>query len=162
MSFYSDHPVAFGSVSMVTATLGPNDPELGTVRWQGNEAYILVYNGSATDIAPGLAATVTGVSGYTVTVSTVTDIDIPVGVCKHATLTSSTYGWLMIRGFAPIQASAAIAISPPNRVICGTNGFFTNVIASVATTSPYGVVVGKCVASAASASTTGMAYFSLL
>lgn len=157
MTFYSRSPVRFGTVSMVTLTLGVNDPEIGTVCREGDEQYIFVFNSGNSVINPGNCATVSGTTNYSVTVSTVVDTDMIIGVCKHATFATSAFGWLMQRGFTAINASAAIAINPGDKVYPATNGFFTNVVVSAATTG-YGFPVGKCVASAASASTVGAAY----
>lgn len=99
-------PVSFGSVSMVTATLGNNDPEVGQTRRVGDEDYIFVYNTGNSQISVGRAATVSGVTGYSVTVSSVTGVDFAVGVCKHATLTTATYGWLLTKGFTQVQLAA--------------------------------------------------------
>ena len=155
MTVYSPK-VEFGSVSMVTSSLGPNDPELGQTRQLGEEHYVFVY--ANTEIAVGKGCVVTATTGYSVNVSSTVNADFCMGVVKHTTIPAGSYGWLMTRGFAPIQASAAVAIQPGEQVVLGANGFFTNIILSAATTVPYSEVVGKCVQSAASASTVGAAY----
>lgn len=105
MSVYGG-PIGFGSISMVTATLGANDPEVGTMRREGDEEYVFVYNAGNSQIPPSYAAVVSAVSGYSVTLSSVTSVDFPVGVVKHATLTTGTYGWLMTRGFCQVEMEA--------------------------------------------------------
>lgn len=157
MAYYGVAPVAFGSVSMVTATLGPNDPELGTVREEGANKYILVY--SSNEISKGRCATLSGVSGYTVTVSTA-DREHVLGVCKHTTLTTGTYGWLLTRGFTPIMASAAVSIATGNLLYAAANGFFANVVHSGATQTGE-FVVGKCVESSASAASIGVGFITI-
>lgn len=154
--------VRFAGVSMVTGTLGKNDPEVGTVIREDDEEYIFVYNGGGSTIPVGQVATVTATTGYTVTVSTTANVDLAVGVCKHTAIPTVNYGWLMTKGFAPMAASAAIAIQPGDMVYPGTNGFFTNIVQTFTTFTSQTVgqspVVGKCVASAASALTTGAVY----
>ncbi len=160
MTVYNVSPIQFNSISMVTATLGTKDPQVGDVCRIGAEEYIFVYNGGNSDLPPGKCATVTGVSGYTVTVSSVgasLGNDYIVGVCKHATLTTATYGWLVTRGFVPIQASAAISIATGDMIYPGTNGFFTNVVVSAATSTGF-YTVGKCQLTAASATSTGAGF----
>ncbi len=158
MTVFGSPGARFGSVSMVTATLGVNDPELGTRVCEGGNEYTLVYNGGTSQVSVGRGAVVSGVSGYTVTVSSVVTTDSLFGVCKHATLTTGTYGWLVTRGFAPVMASAAVSIVVGDAVILGVDGYFTNIIPSLATTVPYPTVVGKCVATAASATSVGLMY----
>lgn len=106
MTVYNAGPIGFGSISMVTASLGDNDPEVGTIRREGDEEYIFVYNAGNSQIPPTYAAVVSAVSGYSVTLSSTTSVDFPIGVVKHATLTTGTYGWLMTRGFCQVEMEA--------------------------------------------------------
>lgn len=106
MTFYSQSPINFGGISMVTATLGANDPEVGTTRRVGDEDYIFVYNTGSSTIGVGYAATISGVTGYSVTVSTTTSVDFAVGVCKHVAIPTGSYGWLMTKGFAKVVMEA--------------------------------------------------------
>jgi hypothetical protein len=110
---------------MVTATPGANDPEVGTVREEGDEKYIFVYNAGTSQISTGRLATMSGVTGYSVTVSSVTGVDLAVGVCKHATLTTGTYGWLLTRGFTQAQLGANDSATTGNILRLGVDGAFT-------------------------------------
>jgi hypothetical protein len=109
MAYQSVGPVCFESVSAVTAT---PSVEVGTVRVEGDEKYIYVYNAGNSQISVGKAAVVSAVSGYSVSVSSVSG-DFAVGFAKHATLTTGTYGWLVCRGFVDSvtngMASTALA-----------------------------------------------------
>ena len=159
MTVLSVSPIRFGSVSAVTATLGPNDPEVGTVISEGDERYIFVYNNGTTQISVGNGATVTAVTGYSVTVSSITHVDYPVGVCKHATLTTGTYGWLMQKGFGPAKAGSAVVAGD---LLClGVDGTW---VAKLATTAYSQVIApsvyGKCMVSAAAGSNAD-AYFDM-
>jgi hypothetical protein len=159
MTYYGLSPVAFGTVSMVTGTLGANDPEVGTVRQEGDERYIFVYNTGGEQISVGKGATVSAVTGYSVTVSSVTHTDYAVGVCKHATLTTGTYGWLLQRGFGKAYALSALVAG--DQVCLGTDGGW---VAKLVTTAYSQVVAppvfGKCVVSAAAGS-IAEAYFNI-
>lgn len=106
MSVYGISPVAFGSVSMTTTSLGPNDPEVGTTRREGDEEYLFVYNAGNSAIPPTYGAIVSGVSGYSVTISSTTSVDLLVGVCKHTTFATGAYGWLMTKGWAVVEMEA--------------------------------------------------------
>ena len=105
MTHYANRPVLFAPISMVTATLGANDPEPGYRATVGDEDYVFVYNAGNSQISPTYGAVLSAVSGYSVTVSSVTSVDFLIGVCKHATLTTATYGWLMTRGFCQVELS---------------------------------------------------------
>lgn len=111
MTVYNNE-VYFESVSAVTAT---PSVEVGRRRSEGDERYIYVYNAGNSQISPGYAAIVSAVSGYSVTVSSVTSVDVPVGFCKHATLTTGTYGWLVTHGFCQgvMAANHSAAVGSP-------------------------------------------------
>jgi hypothetical protein len=152
MTFYGVGPVKFESVSAVTAT---PSVEVGTIIDEGDEKYLYVYNDGGAQINPGNLATVSQVTGYSVTVSTVTGADFVVGVCKHATLTTATYGWLMVRGFGPAKAPAAQSLVTGDMIGIGVDGVCC--LASNATNFVAGVI-GKCVKGTASAG-VGEAFF---
>lgn len=147
MSVYGIAPVRFGSVSMVTATLGANDPEVGTVVEEGDEKYIFVYNAGNSQISVGNGATMSGVTGYSVTVSSVTAADLFVGVCKHATLTTGTYGWLLTRGFSQVQLGANDSCTTGGVLTVGVDGTFALKSQSTGHQSP---VIAKAMTGAAS------------
>jgi hypothetical protein len=159
MTYYGVAPIRFGSVSMVTSSRGPNDPELGTVVEEGDEKYIFVYNTGSSTIAVGCGAVVSGVTTYSVTVSSLTHADVPIGVCKHAAIATGSYGWLLQRGFSTFQAGSAVATA--NGLTLGADGTWQ---AQLLTTAYSQVVLptvyGKAMGSAAS-SGTGDAYFKI-
>lgn len=105
---YGLSPVRIGQgISFVTTSLGVNDPNVGDVTVYGNETYRFVCNiGADAQISPGLACTVSGVSGYSVTVSSTTSADILIGVCKHNTIATGGYGWVVEKGWCQITAIA--------------------------------------------------------
>jgi hypothetical protein len=122
MTVSSISPLRFGSVSAVTATRGVNDPEVGSVCQEGDETYRYVYNNGNSQISIGQMAVLSAVTGYSVTVSSTTMVDIPVGVCKHATLTTGTYGWLVTRGFTPVKAGPDSGLAAGTLLIVGADG----------------------------------------
>lgn len=148
-------PICFNSVSMVTATMGANDGSVGDVRTVGDEKYILVYNNGNSQISKGRLAVVSALTGYSVTVSSTTSLDFPVGVVKHATLTTATYGWLLTHGFGPCAANTDESLSAGNLLTVGADG------ACVAKTISTGYpcpAIGKVVVATASAG-VGEAFF---
>jgi hypothetical protein len=145
MAYSGNAPIFFESVSAVTAT---PTIEVGTVREEGDEKYIYVYNNGNSQISVGQGAVVSGVTGYSVTVSSTTMVDLAVGVAKHATLTTGTYGWLMTRGFAPVVAPANSGIAAGQLLVIGGDGVFA--VKSISTDAP-AAVVGKCVVATGSA-----------
>ena len=147
MTNYANRPVSFAGVSQVTATLGTNDPEPGYRQTVGDEDYIFVYNAGNSQISPSYGAIVSAVSGYSVTVSSTTSVDFLIGVCKHATLTTGTYGWLVTRGFTQIEFGANNSCAAGGLVQLGADGAFGNNLIS---TGNVGNVVGKAMEAAAS------------
>lgn len=112
-------PVEMESVSNVTAT---NSVNLGETRFFGGEEYLYVYNAGAQQISIGNFAVLSACSGYSVTVSSVTNYDLPIGFVKHATLTTATYGWLMTRGFTKVQMTANQSATTSDILFPGTQG----------------------------------------
>lgn len=140
MSFYGISPILFGSVSMTTATLGKNDPEIGTrAQYQGAE-YVFVYNNGGTQISIHQGAIVTATSGYSVTVSSVTLTDELAGVCVHNTIAASGYGWLLTKGWAIVEMGANNSASVGERLCLGTDGKFGRVGSANTDT----VLAGSC------------------
>lgn len=160
MTYYSNGPVRFGSVSMVTATLGVNDPEIGTVIEEGDEKYIFVYNAGNSQISVGYGATVSATTNYSVTVSSITQTDMLIGVCKHATLTTGAYGWLLTRGFSNFKTVANSSVAAGDPLFLGADGVFGSEITSGGTgvIRNLGGAVGKVMTATGSAG-TGAAFF---
>jgi len=88
-------------------------------------------------------------------VSSTTMLDVPVGVCKHATLTTGTYGWLMVRGFGPAASPANSGLAAGQLLCLGGDGKWA--VKSISTDAP-APVVGKCVNATGSAG-VGHAFF---
>lgn len=119
-----DAKVRFAGVSQVTASLGSKDPQVGQRCKEGDEEYIFVYNtGSNAQINPGQCAVLSGVTGYSVTVSSVS-LDLALGVCKHATITTGAYGWLMTRGFSAVEMGADYSCVTGQLLEISTDGTF--------------------------------------
>jgi hypothetical protein len=153
MSVYSIQ-ANFAGVSQVTSSLGPNDPEVGTRLRSGDEDYLFVYNAGNSQINPGHAAIVSAVTGYSVTVSSVTSVDFAVGFVKHATLTTGTYGWLLTKGFGSIEAEASASFAAGALAILAADGTVTNKTIS---TGFVGTVCAKAMEAIASGA-SGQAY----
>lgn len=159
MTVSSVAPIRFDTVSAVTLTPGTKDPEVGTITREGDEEYIYVYNNGTTQISVGQFAVCTAVTGYSVTVSSLTHVDLPVGVCKHATLTTATYGWLLRKGFGPMKVGSAVVAG--DALIPGADGNWQARLVSTAYSQVIGpTTYGKCMVSAASAG-TGDAYYNI-
>lgn len=154
MSLDSIGPISFESVSAVTAT---PTVEIGTRRSVAGNEYLYVFNAGNTQISKGHAAILSGVSGYSVTVSSITMTDYPVGMVKHTTLTSDTYGWLMTKGFATFIAGASDSFAVGNPIGLGVDGAFVNKTISTGFMSP---TLGKCLQATASNVSSGYGYFS--
>ena len=148
MTNYANNPVLFAGVSQVTASLGANDPEVGAECRVGDETYIFVYNAGNSQIQPSYGAVVSAVSGYSVTISSVTGVDFLVGVCKHATLTTGTYGWLLQKGFCEVEMEADNSAAAGGILALAADGEFAFKSNSTGYPTP---AVGKAMAAIASA-----------
>lgn len=147
----------FAGKSMVTLTPGPNDPEVGTRMRDGDEEYIFVYNNGGETITKGDLCTVSAVSGYSVTLSTTTGVDIAVGLCKHATMATATYGWLLTKGFSQINMHADNSVAAGGVLVCGDLGKFFNKTIATGFPSP---VIAKAMAAIASGA-SGTAFLNI-
>lgn len=155
MTFYSADPVGFYGVSHVTDSLSSKHPEVGTRISVGNEDYIWVYNtGSNAQINPGHGAVCSAVSGYSVTVSSTSSTDFLVGVCKHATITTGAYGWLVTRGFTSVEMGANYSAAAGAMLEVSADGTFDIVSNTTGNKSPF---VGKTMGAIASGA-SGQAY----
>lgn len=151
-------PVYNESVSAVTAT---PSVELGSRRIQAGEEYVYVYNDGGANINPGNGCVMSGNTGMSVTVSSTTFFNACIGVVKHATLTTGTYGWVMTRGFSNLKMHADSSGIVGNPVYLGLNGTFvdaptknTATTAFSQVTSLFGIpTVGVAVQATASAGT---------
>lgn len=135
MALYSDLAL-FGSVSMVTLTPGVNDAEVGTVRREGDEEYIFVYNNGNSQASVGRGVICSAVTGYSVTVSSITNVDMALGVVKHATFPTAAYGWALIRGFGPAKIVADSIVAAGDMLVLGVDGAWTNKSVSTGIVAP--------------------------
>lgn len=119
MAHYDDSPIVFESLSNVTNT---NSVDLGTRIDYAGRLYVYVYNGGNSVAAPGQGVTVTGTSGFTVTVSSVTMADMFVGCVYHTTISTAQYGWVVARGNCKIKAPANSSIAAADVLCAGNDG----------------------------------------
>lgn len=152
-SNYYNTPLYAESISSVTAT-----PSVltGAHRTEAGDEYRYVYNDGNSQIGPGYGCIISAVSGYSVTISSTTNSNGFFGIVKHATLTTGTYGWVMVRGFAPIKAPANSGIAAGAILGIGGDG----VVTDVPVTGVAAVPQGYCVVATASAG-VGLGYVKL-
>lgn len=154
-------PILFESVSNVTLT---NSVQLGTKVQYAGEDYVYVFNAGGASASVGNGMVMSGVTGYSVTVSSTSQSDICFGVVKHATFTTACYGWLLTRGFAPYQNGMAATATTSDMLCLAVNGAFAAQIVSGGTgfLRELGGTCGKSVsgcASGVSVGVSGYAYF---
>lgn len=154
---YSLSPIAFGPVTATTATRGPNDPNVGDVRHDGANQYRYVYNDGASALSTGKGAIISLNSGYSVTVSSTTSVDLLVGVAVN-TIAASAYGYILEKGFARVQMGANLSAAAGGLLILAADGTFTNKTISTGYVAPGQVKALEAIASGVS----GMAYISVL
>jgi len=157
MSVYNCGPVVFAGKSSTTNALGSNDPEVGTIYREGDEEYVWVYNAGNSQIQPSYGAVMSAVSGYSVTLSSVTSVDLLVGVCKHATIATGYYGWLMKKGIVEVEMEADNSCAAGQLLALAADGEFALKSNSTGYPTP---AVGKAMAAIASGA-SGTAYISV-
>ena len=108
-------------------TLTPTT-DIGTVRWEGQNEYVYVYNAGGSDIPPGYGCCLTGVTGHSVTISSVSNITPCLGVVQNATLVTASYGWVLKRGFMNLEASTISAFASGQNLQLGINGVFSDAL----------------------------------
>ena len=146
-------PILFESLSSVTAT---NSVELGTRVEYDGRLWVYVYNAGNSQAIPGNGVTVSGTSGYSVTVSSTTLADLFVGAVYHTTLTTGTYGWIVTRGNAKVKAPANSAIAAGDVLCAGGDGVWAPAPVTISAG-----VQGKATVATASAG-VGEAYINCL
>ena len=152
-------PVLFEGVSGVTATPGPNDGELGFRRWKNGKEYLRVYNDCNSTIPPGYGVVLqSGVSGYSITLSSVTSADLICGVSQSTSMPTGNYGWVVTKGITAIEMGATSA-SVAAGALCelGANGLFVTVSNTTGNKAPSVVKALAAIVSNAS----GSAYVSV-
>jgi hypothetical protein len=120
MAIYGYDRQFFESVSQTTLT---PSVELGTKRAEGGKEYIYVYNGGGASITSGHGVCVSLCSGYTVTVSSVTQVNHCVVVANY-TFATAAYGWIQTKGFCRVKMSANNSMALNDPVKLGTDGLF--------------------------------------
>lgn len=150
-------PIRFVGPTFTTNSLGPNDPKVGDVARIGDENYVFVYNAGNSNIAAGDGVIVSGVSGYSVTVSSTTSVDLLVGVRVGSTLSTGYYGYICTRGFAQVNMGANLSAAAGGLLVLAADGKFTNKTISTGWVSPAQVKAMDAIASGAS----GTAYISI-
>lgn len=152
-TFLNSVSPVLGNGETVSAVTLSNSVVLGSKVTDANGyEYIYVYNGGNSQISQGQAAVISGLSGYTVTVSSTTGADLPIGVARNATINTAAYGWLMYRGFSGFQAAANDSFVTGNILAIADQGNFAN---KTQATGAFGAnVVGKAILSVASGAVT--------
>lgn len=117
------------SISAVTAT---PSTEIGARRTHKAENYIYCYNNGTGTAAVGYGVKlITGASGYSVAATSVSDAINPcVGTIKHVDIPSSSYGWVMTKGFQNVHSPAnSVVVGDYTLIGLGSSGTFATYVA---------------------------------
>lgn len=148
MSFYGLSPIAFESVSAVTAT---NSVELGTRRVEAGEEYVYCQNVMASSATQGALMIQSGTSGYSMSRSSLAAADLPMVAVKHAAVPAANYFWGLTRGSI---VAASLAVTAGDLLTVGLNGAVQTFLVG---SFPTGPVIGK--AQLTGTANTGVACF---
>lgn len=153
MPFYGADPVAFESVSNVTTT---NSVELGTIRMYAGEYYEYVY--ALQTISMGVGCAYSGTSGHSVIATGVVSGEHCAGVCKHESITSGKYGWILKKGVVDMRNAKAGSVPVlTESAYLGSDGGFICERTTITNAVAHGHVIGK-VLSAGASGDTGASY----
>ena len=146
---YGLSPVVFESISAVTAT---PTVQLGTIRFHDGEYYEYVH--AAKTIPIGYGAVYSGTSGHTVVTTGAVSGEHCAGVCKHESITSGSYGWLMKKGVVNmVNTKAGSAPTQSLPAFLGTDGGFYTETLAITSAVDNGVPIGKVLSAGASGGT---------
>jgi hypothetical protein len=121
--FQGNAPVVFRGVSFVTATRVSKDPQVGTIKIIDNDEYVFVYNDCNSQIVPtNVCIPQSGMSIASVTLSSTSGAGKAFGICKHATIPTASYGYLLKRGTATINGGADASFAAGGSVGIGDAG----------------------------------------
>lgn len=129
-----------GSVSGVVSSL-PVGYTLGEERAEGTNKYRLVYNNGNSQASVGyvLVNDGSGVGPYSCTITSTAGTIPPkaVGVVKHATLTTGTYGWALVKGDAGKLVVSNVSIATGALVEVKVGGVVGDTVAASGTAIGY-------------------------
>lgn len=155
-SFQSVGPVQFGSIegghpiSHSTLDSAAKVAQVGDrVVYQGEE-YVYVHNASAQDASVGYGMVMSSLSGYSLTISSVTGVHAPICVVKHATIVAGGFGWGLVRGISKVALASTMATGV--MAVLGTDGVFSTWVVSTGAHSPQAQILS----SGTGVSTTGL------
>ena len=133
-----------------TVTLNPSI-DLGSRRTYKGERYVYCYNNSGEAITKEFGVKlVTGCSGYTVAVTSLTDAVHPcVGVAKNTSVSDTGYFWAMTRGFTNLHTSNSILTGDYQVIALAADGGFgrPRIDAQIATAAGCGYALNANTAS---------------
>lgn len=144
--------------SVSSVTLVPS-VELGTRATIGGNDYIYVFNAGNSEIPPARGVVLSATSGYSVTLSSTTTTDFMIGICKHSTMATAAYGWVLTQGFASFLAGASDSFTVGGPIGIAADGAFAFKSSVTGYTGP---VVGKVMVSSPSAGSAGLGFFKFI
>lgn len=147
----------FAPVSMVTTSLGKNDPDLGTWLIKDDEEYQFVYNAGNSQIPPSYGCVLSAVTGYSVTISSTSGKKC-FGIVKHATLTTGAYGWVLKKGFCQVEMGTNLSMAANGIGVLDADGVFEQ--KSISTGFPAPACIEACGTAIGSAA-SGRVYASI-
>lgn len=150
MAYQGVAPILMESVSAVTAT---PSVDLGTRRTVGGEEYVYVFNAGNSQISQGMPACLNSMSsGYSVSVTNAaSQAGFFVGHIQHATLTTATYGWAMVKGVGNVVPDAStVSMATGAELTLGVDGGYV----AYAGTGASGIRVGIALSGIVTAYTT--------
>lgn len=159
---YGVGPILFGGVDGATP-LSFVTTDSAAIRAKGHtvgdrvdfagEEYVLVHNAGASIAAKGNFMVLSSLSGYSLTISSLSAQHMPICVVKHEDIPAGGFGWGLVRGFSQVLCESTM--STGNFLTAGQDGVFKTYATSANTDTVKGYNVGQVVSSG-SGSTASM------
>lgn len=159
---YGVGPVLFGGIdgasplSFVTsdsAAIRADGHAVGDRVDHAGEEYLLVHNAGASIAAQGNFMVLSSLSGFSLTISSLSAQHMPICVVKHADIPAGGYGWGLVRGISQVLCESTM---PTGAFLTpGQDGVFKTYATSANTDTVKGYNVGQ-VLSSGSGSTASM------
>lgn len=155
---YNLSPIRFVGQSFTTSSLGTNDPQVGDIARFGNEDALFVYNVGSSTLGLNKGCVVSGVSGYSVTVSSTSSSDLLIGVAKYVAIPTGSYGYVVTKGWVQVDMAATSgSVAAGGLLELSADGFFAPRSNSTGAVNFSGKAMAAIVSSA-----SGTAYISVI
>lgn len=112
-------------VDSISAVVTSPVAALGQRREEGGYKYVYAYHADTTQVVPNMGVAPATAGSSTSFMYTTNPGELCVGIVKHTTFTTATYGWLLVKGYvATFTAATPGTVAVGDCIMISTNGVF--------------------------------------